>query len=226
MRRRNIRSSGELKRVGETLRCGHVFHRQCILPWFLNVENDASDNCPMCRQHIRFSNKVGMFNWRLFSRKIHLWNIAELDRQEEEYDQDYQYDQDYEAANEDEMEGDNEDTDNEDTDNEDTYNEDTDNEDTDNEDTDNEDTDNEDELSSISSSDDSDESDWFDADDWTWEDAPLRQQPPPPPQSWTYYDMQLSFIKFTTTQQKLTLAKLHGMRFNPLTNNICRNRHR
>ena len=166
MRRRNIRSSGELKRVGETLRCGHVFHRQCILPWFLNVENDASDNCPMCRQHIRFSNKVGMFNWRLFSRKIHLWNIAELDRQEEEYDQDYQDYQDYEAANEDEMEGDIEDTDNEDTDNE-------------------------DELSSISSS---DESDWFDADDWTWEDAPLRQQLPPPPQSWTDYDMHLSFI--------------------------------
>jgi hypothetical protein len=197
MRRRSIRSSGELKRVGETLRCGHVFHRQCILPWFLNVENDASDNCPMCRQHIRFSNKVGMFNWRLFSRKTHLWNIAELKRQEEEYDQDYE---DYEDDQDDQdnQAGDEEIIDIEDTD--------------------------QDQLSSISSGDDTDESDWFDADDWT--DAPLRQQPPPPPQSWTYYEMQLSFIKFTITQQKLTLAKLHAMRFNPLTNNICRNRHR
>ena len=200
MRRRSIRSSGELKRVGETLRCGHVFHRQCILPWFLNVDNEASDNCPMCRQHIRFSNKVGMFNWRLFSRKTHLWNIAELKRQEEEYYEDYdadeeEYDQDQDAHEEEEYDQDNED-----------------------QNTDIEDTD---QLSSISSGDDTDESDWFDADDWA--DAPLRQQPP---QSWTYYDMQLSFIKFTITQQKLTLTKLHAMRFNPLTNNICRNRHR
>jgi hypothetical protein len=194
MRRRNIRSSGVLKRVGEKLRCGHVFHRQCILPWFLNVENDASDNCPMCRQHIRFSNKVGMFNWRLFSRKTHLWNIAELKRHEEEYDQDYEDDQDDQQDYEDYQQTDDEES---------------------------IDIDDEDELSSISSSDDSD---WFDADDWT--DAPLRQQPPPPPQSWAYYDMQLSFIKFTITQQKLTLAKLHAMCFNPLTNNICRNRHR
>jgi hypothetical protein len=152
----------------------------------------------MCRQHIRFSNKVGMFNWRLFSRKTHLWNIAELKRQEEEYDQDYEdYDeQEYdEAADEDNQADDEEIIDIEDTD--------------------------QDELSSISSGDDTDESDWFDADDWA--DAPLRQQPP---QSWTYYDMQLSFIKFTITQQKLTLTKLHAMRFNPLTNNICRNRHR
>lgn len=205
MRRRNIRSSGELKRVGETLRCGHVFHRQCILPWFLNVENDASDNCPMCRQHIRFSNKVGMFNWRLFSRKDHLWNIAELKRQEEEYDQDYQeyeYDQDTDA-DEEEAEEEYDEEDQAD----------------DEESIDIEDTD-QDELSIISSA-DTDESDWFNADDWA--DAPLRQQPP---QSWTYYDMQLSFIKFTITQQKLTLTKLHAMRFNRLTNNICRNRHR
>ena len=109
MRRRNIRTSGELKRVGEKLRCGHVFHRQCILPWFLNVENEARDNCPMCRQHIRFSNKVGMFNWRLFSRKTHLWNIAEWKRQEEEYGQEYdadeeevgeEYDEDDQQGNE------------------------------------------------------------------------------------------------------------------------------
>lgn len=191
MRRRNIRSSGELKRVGEKLRCGHVFHRQCILPWFLNVENDASDNCPMCRQHIRFSNKVGMFNWRLFSRKTHLWNIAELKRQEEEYDQDYD-EQEYDQDNED-----NQADDEEIIDIDDQYT---------------------DELSSISSGDDTDESDWFDADDWT--DAPLRRQRP------SAYETQLSFIKFIITQQKLTLTKLHAMRFNPLTNNICRNRHR
>ena len=200
MRRRSIRSSGELKCVGEKLRCGHVFHRQCILPWFLNVENDASDNCPMCRQHIRFSNKVGMFNWRLFSRKTHLWNIAELKRQDEEY---YQDDQDYEDYDEQEYDEDNEDAQ---ADDEEII-----------------DIEDADELSSISSGDDTDESDWFDADDWT--DAPLRQQPLPP-QSSVYYNMQLSFIKFIITQQKLTLTKLHGMRFNPLTNNICRNRHR
>jgi hypothetical protein len=152
----------------------------------------------MCRQHIRFSNKVGMFNWRLFSRKTHLWNIAELKRQEEEYYEDYdadeeEYDQDQDAHEEEEYDQDNED-----------------------QNTDIEDTD---QLSSISSGDDTDESDWFDADDWA--DTPLRQ-----PQSSTYYEMQLSFIKFTITQQKLTLTKLHAMRFNPLTNNICRNRHR
>jgi len=190
MRRRSIRSSGELKRVGEKLRCGHVFHRQCILPWFLNVENDASDNCPMCRQHIRFSNKVGMFNWRLFSRKTHLWNIAELKRQEEEYDQD---DQDYDAHEEEEYE-------------EEEYEEE-------------EYEDDQDQLSSISSGDDADESDWFDADDWA--DAPLRRQ-----KHTSTYEMQMLFIKFIITQQKLTLTKLHAMRFNRLTNNICRNRHR
>lgn len=200
MRRRNIRTSGELKRIGEKLRCGHVFHRQCILPWFLNVENEASDNCPMCRQHILFSNKVGMFNWRLFSRKTHLWNIAELKRQEEEYDQDYE---DYAEYQHDQQADEEESIDIEDTDIEDIDVE-----------------DDEDELSSISSS-DTDESDWFDADDWT--DAPLRRQQS---QSSAYYDRQLSFIRFAITQQKLTLNKLHAMRFNPLTNNICRNRHR
>jgi hypothetical protein len=139
-----------------------------------------------------------MFNWRLFSRKTHLWNIAEWKRQEEDDDQDYDEQEYDEAADED-----NQADDEEIIDIDDQYT---------------------DELSSISSGDDTDESDWFDADDWA--DAPLRQQPPPPPQSWAYYEMQLSFIKFTITQQKLTLAKLHGMRFNPLTNNICRNRHR
>ena len=178
MRRLKIRSSGELKRVAEKLRCGHVFHRQCILPWFMNVDNEASDNCPMCRQHIRFSNKVGMFNWRLFSRKVCLWNMAQLDR-EDVYNED-----DYQEQN---IDGDT-DPDNEDPDN--------------------------DELSSISSNDSGDdESDWFDADDWPDAIPPT-------------YEMQFAFIKFIITQQKLTLTKLHGMRFNPLTNNICRNRHR
>jgi len=196
MRRRSIRLSGELKRVGEKLRCGHVFHPQCILPWFLNVENEASDNCPMCRQHIRFSNKVGMFNWRLFSRKTHLWNIAEWKRQEEEDDdQDYQ---DYDEQEYDEQEYDQVD------DEEQEYDDQVDDE--------------EDQLSSISSGDDTDESDWFDADDWT--DAPLRRQRP------STYEIQLLFIKFIITQQKLTLTKLHAMRFNPFKNNICRNHHR
>ena len=217
MRRLKIRSSGELKRVGEKLRCGHVFHRQCILPWFLNVENEASDNCPMCRQHIRFSNKVGMFNWRLFSRKIHLWNIAELERQEEEYTHDYSQDQedDYSQDQEDQEDDYSQDQDGQDQDGqdqEDDYSKDQDGQDQDGQDQDH------DQLSSISSGDtDDDESDWFDADDWTYTI---------PPQSSITYGMRFSFIKFIITQQKLTLAKLHAMRFNRLTNNICRNRHR
>ena len=196
MRRRKIRLSGELKRVAERLRCGHVFHRHCILPWFMNVDNEASDNCPMCRQQIRFSNKVGMFNWRLFSRKIHLWNMAELNRQEEEeyYDDDEgQEDTDGEGQEDTDGEGGQEDTD---TDGE------------GQEDTDGESQ--EDQLSQISSISSNDSSLW--EDDWT--DAT--------PSSITYR----THVKFIITQQKLTLTKLHAMRFNRLTNNICRNRHR
>jgi hypothetical protein len=202
MRRRSIRSSGELKRVAEKLRCGHVFHRHCILPWFMNIDNEASDNCPMCRQHIRFSNKVGMFNGRLFSRKIYLWNMAQLDREDvdNEEDNEYAYDQD---------DGQDADTDNgQDADTDDGQDADTDNgqdADTDNG-----------QLSSISSDDtdtDTHYTDWFDAEEWT--------NTTPPDFQYSY-----SWVKFAITQQKLTLTKLHAMRFNRFTNNICRNRHR
>jgi hypothetical protein len=195
MRRRNIRLSDELKRVAERLRCGHVFHRHCILPWFMNVDNEASDNCPMCRQHIRFSNKVGMFNWRLFSRKIHLWNMAELNRQEEE--EEY-YDDDQEDEGQ------------EDDGQEDESQEDESQEDESQEDESQEDESQEDQLSQISSISSNDSSLWED----DWADAT--------PSSITYGIQ----VKFIITQQKLTLTKLHAMRFNRLSNNICRNRHR
>lgn len=55
--------------IGERLKCGHMYHRKCILPWFLNIENEMSETCPMCRQDIRFSNRNEMLNWRLFSQK-------------------------------------------------------------------------------------------------------------------------------------------------------------
>lgn len=67
--RRKHEKGRKVGNIGERLKCGHMYHRKCILPWFLNAENEMSDTCPMCRQDIRFSNRNEMLNWRLFSQK-------------------------------------------------------------------------------------------------------------------------------------------------------------
>lgn len=68
MRRKNQKGR-KIGNIGERLKCGHMYHRKCILPWFLNTENEMSGTCPMCRQDIRFSNRNEMQNWLLFSKK-------------------------------------------------------------------------------------------------------------------------------------------------------------
>ena len=35
------------------LKCGHIFHKNCILDWFYNAKLN-SDKCPICRKVIRF----------------------------------------------------------------------------------------------------------------------------------------------------------------------------
>lgn len=53
----------------ERLKCGHVFHFKCISKWFLTVDNESSGNCPMCRSKIKFSNKYGIFNRKMYIKK-------------------------------------------------------------------------------------------------------------------------------------------------------------
>ena len=67
--RRKHQKGRKIGNIGERLKCGHMYHRKCIEPWFLNIENEMSETCPMCRQDIRFSNRNEMLNWRLFSQK-------------------------------------------------------------------------------------------------------------------------------------------------------------
>jgi hypothetical protein len=67
--RRKQEKGRKIGNIGERLKCGHMYHRKCILPWFLNTENEMSETCPMCRQDIRFSNRNEMLTWRLFSKK-------------------------------------------------------------------------------------------------------------------------------------------------------------
>jgi hypothetical protein len=67
-----MRNNAHLPQMGERLKCGHIFHRKCILPWFLNLDSENSYNCPMCRGEIVFSNNLGMTNGSLFNRKYEL----------------------------------------------------------------------------------------------------------------------------------------------------------
>jgi hypothetical protein len=83
-----IRNKANLPQMGERLKCGHIFHRKCILPWFLNLDSENSYNCPMCRGEIVFSNNLGMRNGPLFERKSYL-------EYKKAYEEGYYNDEDY-----------------------------------------------------------------------------------------------------------------------------------
>jgi hypothetical protein len=53
----------------DRLKCGHTFHFKCISEWFFKVNRNSSGNCPMCRIKIQFSNKYGIFNHMMYSKK-------------------------------------------------------------------------------------------------------------------------------------------------------------
>jgi len=67
-----IKNKAGIANMGERLKCGHIYHRKCILSWFLNLDSENSYNCPLCRGDIQFSNNMGMMNWMLFDRKYRL----------------------------------------------------------------------------------------------------------------------------------------------------------
>ena len=84
-RHRRFLKKKQLERMGEKLKCGHIFHQGCIKTWFMNLEETNSDTCPMCRQGIRFSNQ-GMINRSLFLSKQ--YQKAQQFGQEDEYSED------------------------------------------------------------------------------------------------------------------------------------------
>ena len=98
-----MRNNANLPQMGERLKCGHIFHRKCILPWFLNLDSENSYNCPMCRGEIVFSNNLGMTNGSLFNRKYELeykkayeegyYDEDEEDNYDEEEDEEDNYDE-------------------------------------------------------------------------------------------------------------------------------------
>ena len=94
-----IKNKDGIQKMGERLKCGHIYHRKCILSWFLNLDSENSYNCPLCRGEIQFSNNMGMMNWMLFDRKYRLEYAKAYaegyreDDEEEDYD-DYDDDED------------------------------------------------------------------------------------------------------------------------------------
>jgi hypothetical protein len=101
-----IRNNANLPEMGERLKCGHIFHRKCILPWFLNLDSENSYNCPMCRGDIVFSNNLGMRNDFLFERKYELAykkavEEGYFDEEEDGYDMDDDDSQEDEGYNDD-----------------------------------------------------------------------------------------------------------------------------
>ena len=111
-----IKNKDGIQKMGERLKCGHIYHRKCILSWFLNLDSENSYNCPLCRGEIQFSNNMGMMNWMLFDRKYRLEyakayaegyreeDYDEEDEGEEDYDQD-EDEEDYDEEDEDEDSG-------------------------------------------------------------------------------------------------------------------------
>lgn len=99
--RRKHQKGRKIGNIGERLKCGHMYHRKCILPWFLNTENEMSETCPMCRQDIRFSNRNEMLNWRLFSQKH---GLSRKNAQNAELNQAFWDDDDSEFSTDDEEE--------------------------------------------------------------------------------------------------------------------------
>jgi hypothetical protein len=112
-----MRNTAHLPQMGERLKCGHIFHRKCILPWFLNLDSENSYNCPMCRGEIVFSNNLGMTNGSLFNRKYELEYKKAYD--EGYYDQDEEDDYEEEDYEEDDEEEDDDEDDEEEDDDED-----------------------------------------------------------------------------------------------------------
>jgi len=103
-----MKNKDGIQKMGERLKCGHIYHRKCILSWFMNLDSENSYNCPLCRGEIQFSNNMGMMNWMLFDRKYRLEYTkayAEGYREDEEdYDEDEE-EEDGEDYDEDEDDG-------------------------------------------------------------------------------------------------------------------------
>jgi len=67
----------------EKLKCGHVFHLKCIKNWFMG-QRDSSEKCPMCRHKIKFSNKFGSTNRKIYKEKT----VKYAKKEELDYDSD------------------------------------------------------------------------------------------------------------------------------------------
>ena len=70
----------------EKLKCGHVFHLKCIKDWFMG-QRDRSENCPMCREKIKFSNKFGITNKRIYTEKTKKYE-SEISNLEDDFSDD------------------------------------------------------------------------------------------------------------------------------------------
>uniref|UniRef100_A0A6C0JEG6 RING-type domain-containing protein n=1 Tax=viral metagenome TaxID=1070528 RepID=A0A6C0JEG6_9ZZZZ len=86
----------------ERLKCGHMFHLNCISKWFLQCENDASANCPMCRSKIKFSNKFGILNRKMYIKKEWIQHTQMFDQVFSNRDGDDFYDEDPEDSSDEE----------------------------------------------------------------------------------------------------------------------------
>ena len=96
----------------EKLKCGHQFHSSCISEWFLKIDNESSGNCPLCREKIRFSNKLGMTNRKMYTQKEYkedmesfeedrpTWYRADSDYSDSDYSDSESDDEGYESAEE------------------------------------------------------------------------------------------------------------------------------
>ena len=89
-----LKQSGRFnpKNQCEKLKCGHKFHSSCISEWFLKIDSESSGNCPLCREKIKFSNKLGMTNRKMYIQKEFKEDIESF---EEERPTWYRADPDY-----------------------------------------------------------------------------------------------------------------------------------